>query len=681
MVVLAMLVVLLGLVWRLTVVLGGTMRAGLWAAAWMGTAGLLLDQCWQGKNDVALAMYVTASATLLLAGLRSGAGRWTGAAWFAGLAVGVKFTGGLAIAGLAAALAVFGRRRLSPGRTAETAAWGLAPLAGWLVGSWLFLGNPFHPFLTGVFPDLGWGPFYEKEMMAEARAISPVAALDARDWLAGAWRVFGSNDHGSAVLFGLLPLAVLAARGEGARMLGVACAVAWVLWIPSHRNARYLFPLIPFIVAMAGAGGNSPVPGRPFDSVAGRPRSGSSARYGAWLLAGWGGAWRRAIGGYAVISALAGLAWFVQPDRWPYLLGQEGRAEFLAKKFTTWDAMRRWVNANVPPDGRVLFAGEERRLWFNRRVISSGPVFEPVFWRMAGESRDSAEMRKKARQAGLTHLVDNYVSMEYRRLNWYPGPDWDVRRLAVYRDFARRYFRYVWSPEKIDYDNGGFWAAELSRTPLLPPGRLMFLPWTEGLFAPAQALAKKGRMGEAVWAAERAFELTGGVDESALLLAKFVSLTRNQERVRRLLEPGLRAGFRSDGNTSYYAYACLMTGRLDEAIRWYSRDIGIMPTDRSMAGLAGALMTRGNGLAGRDDWKAALADFQRASALEPGTAFCHWATGNALLHLGRPGEARREAAWARKLLVPGGEGGKAVAELERALLVRESAGWVPAAAR
>ena len=46
-------------------------------------------------------------------------------------------------------------------------------LAGWLVESWLYLGNPTHPFLAGIFPDLAWSPFYQRALSQVMKAISP----------------------------------------------------------------------------------------------------------------------------------------------------------------------------------------------------------------------------------------------------------------------------------------------------------------------------------------------------------------------------------------------------------------------------------------------------------------------------------------------------------------------------
>jgi hypothetical protein len=541
------------------------------------------------------------------------------------------------VAGLGAGLLLILKPRLPLKRWAGVAAIGLVPFAGWLGASWLFLGNPFHPFLSGIFPELGWGPFYSQWLNYQARAISPAEALMSRDWLLGMWRGIGNFDHGSVALFGLLPLALLGRKSREARLLLACAVVMYLAWLPSHRNARYLFPLIPLVAALASDAGGAP-----------------------GVFAGWSARWRNILGAYATAVSLLALAWVLAPSGYLYLLGQSTRADVLKRQFSSWEMMRQWVNKSVPPSGKLLLSGEERRLWFSCRTISNGPVFEPPFWKWTRESRTPAEVRKKVRQAGFTHMVHNFVSGQYRRLRWYPGPEWDDRQLKLYTGFATRYLVHVWRSPLVDNTNGGFHAVYFSPVPLSRPSPLFFLPSTEGVFWKSRQAIESGRYEDCKAESARALARLPGVREAEYMRGAMMYSMGDNAESQRILAPGIREGFITSHNIPYGARSLFALGRLDEAMVLFALEARMSPGASANEGLAACLLARAQVSIARRDYRRAWRDAEAGGNLLPWDARFRWAAANALMGLGRYPEASRFLAEGKRLAgvvdIPGASG-------------------------
>lgn len=627
----AVLFTILGLTWRLSHGLG---RGSLWAPLWVGTAGLIMGQCWEVKNDLMLGMYV---AGAVLCAVRR---RLTCSAWLMGLAIGIKFTAGLSVAGLVAGLYFSGA--LKPGwpRLARLGVAGLLPFLGWLVESGYFLGNPFHPFLSGIFPDLSWAPFYQDMLYQFAKIISPPGTLSAWDYLLGIWRGFGGFTNGSMGLIWILPLALLGRNSREARIPVICIMTAYLLWLPSYRNARYLFPLIPLVAALA-----------------------SDGRTASGYLSGWGSRrLRGVIGVYAMVVALVAGFSLVSPGVHLFMLGQKGREELLRDRYTTWEEAREWVNAAVPPGRRVLLSGEERRLWLERRVSSNGPIFEPTFWKLTRESFSPAEIRKRVKQAGWSYMMNNFVSGQYRRLRWFPGPDWSARQLTLYRDFVSRYFVHVWRSSRVDNDNGGFLAVMFAPSPLKRPSPVFFLPGAEGLFYSARvALEAPGGMEKAMADSARALALMPGVRDAEYLRgAILIGRPELAEEVSRLVEPGIREGFVTSNNIGVAARAAFYTGRMKDARKLFVAQAMIHQDFGGREGLAFVLLNHAQDRMARKDFLSAWHDAEAGGNLLPGDARFRFTAATVLAALGRHSEASRFLAEGRRLAgfgnIPGGSG-------------------------
>ena len=626
-----------------TVRLAGRVASGAatWSIVWLVTAGLVSEECWQGKNDLLLAADVTAAAWCATEAVAGKKRWWLGAAWCLGLAAGVKFTAGFYVAGLVLAALLTARR--PPLRGWPVLA-GLAalPVAGWLAMSWAFLGDPFHPFLSGIFPDLGWGPRFQKALSDVMVALSPSEARRWPDLVFAPWRAWGDPRLGSVGLMTLAPLGLLVVRGPAAAQLRWIVLAAYVLWLPSERNVRYLFPAVPLLAVFAGAAAAAAVsnPAR------------RAARWGT-----------RALLAAVVAMALLTAGLHLVPDGWRRVTGQMTRTAFLARQFTTWERVRSWVNANVPASGRILFTGEERRLWFKPRVRSYYTVHEPVFWAMTRDSFSPAQMRRRVRQLGFTYQLHNFVSCEYRALVRHPGPPWSERQIALYREFTREYVRPVLAPDRIDYANGGFWIFSFDRKPSARPLPVYYLPLTEGAFYRAYRLHSSGREDEALQEAKVQAARLKGVGEAQLILAKIHAAHGDHAEMYRILSPLVATGFVGDGSFKHLGGAALNEGHIREGLAAYIMAWRVDWRADLAVGIAYAFYRRARMRIGEEAYASALRDLEVAVRFVPDQPAVLGEYARALIRAGRPAEAAAPALRALRL-APEDEGIRAlVAEL------------------
>jgi len=574
----------------------------------------MANECWQAKDDLVLLLYTALAGWCAVEAVRGRRRWWLGAAWFLGHAAGVKFTAGFAAGGLvAAALAA---RARPPALALPLFA---AGISGWLAESWLFFGNPVHPFLSGVFPDTAWNPAYARAATRAMDAISPASIRTAADWLAGGWRAWGDPLMGSPALLALAPAGLLLLRGGAALFLRWWLLAAYALWVPTDRIARYLFPLVPALAAFAGA------------AAAAAP-----ARARAVLVV-------------AMLFALAGAGEFALPQGWRYLAGQVSREEYLAQRFTTWEDARRWLNGRTTPHDGLLLTGEDRRLWFRARVPATLFVAEPIPWRLSRDSRTPEEMRKRFRQRGLTWWLHNFVQAEFRSLSWAPGPEWDDRQLAVYAGFARRYLEPVRSPPRIDYDNGGFQVYRIARRPSPRDYPLWFLPTTEGTFHEAHRLFADLRFLEARMEADRQAARLPPAGEVQLLHAKVLSAAGDVAGVVRILEPLNRSGFIGDANFKLLAAAAAQQDRIELALDQYARQWQVARDDGLLPPVGWCLYKLGQVHAARGEAARAARDFEQAERCAPAAAAIPYELARALRDTGRIPAARRAIARALAL--------------------------------
>ena len=189
-------------------------------------------------NDVALA--ITAFALFYLLEVwreRESPNMLLPIGLLAGFCFAIKYTGFVAF--LYAATVVLSKRRIKPLLPISAAAAVLA--LPWLIKNWIYVGNPFSPFLNRYFPNPYIHLSFEQNYTAYFRTY------DLHSFLPIPWTVTVGGELGGQLgpLFLLTPLILLQLRGRPGRHAALAL-IFFLLPYPNNIGARFLLPAIPF---------------------------------------------------------------------------------------------------------------------------------------------------------------------------------------------------------------------------------------------------------------------------------------------------------------------------------------------------------------------------------------------------------------------------------------------------
>jgi hypothetical protein len=375
----------------------------LTAAVMVASAPVAWEVAGAGYVDVALALYVTLA-------FRAVARWWTGdgAAALAELALALGFA--LSVKLLAAAalfllavLVLFNARRAQPlqdGTASRRASVGLAALAAglvigspWYLRTWLLTGTPLFPFFTALWPGhaLGWDETrsvlfqaFNAQYGGDPKGPLDYVLLPVRLGLMGRREVPQEWESvlGPAFLAGAPLVALALWRRRLDAELGLAAAgAAWLFawWALSAQVLRYLLPALP-LAALAIAGAAAAL--------------GHSERTLARALL------ISTLGGQLVI-----LAWFVHDDPVRVVLGTETRQAYLSRRLDYYPYYR-LINETLPADAKVWLIDARRDTYHLERPYFGDYLFEDyTLHQWVAESRSAAELRARARGAGVTHML------------------------------------------------------------------------------------------------------------------------------------------------------------------------------------------------------------------------------------------------------------------------------------
>jgi len=248
---------------------------------------------------------------------------------FAGGAAGVKYPGAAAAFLLAVAGAVLLWRRLTLARALAFALPALAIALPWYVKNAILTGNPVYPFVFGgANPEATEAAFESFESYGHGQSALDLLLLPAR-MLADA-EAFDRGEFISPLFLLFAPLAFLyrPARRPAAVVwiLGIAFTLSWFF---GSQHSRFLVPLMPAFAVLAALG---------IVALTRRGRLGRIIAVGATVGA--------LVTGFGVSVVYA--AQFV-----PVVIGTQSEREFLTQKSSYYEGID-WLNANLPPDARVV---------------------------------------------------------------------------------------------------------------------------------------------------------------------------------------------------------------------------------------------------------------------------------------------------------------------------------------
>jgi len=401
----------------------------------LGTTGVEVGAAWFSLL-AAYALFLftareTAAAgpfdrTLLLAGI------------LAGLAGGTKYTSLFAVvAGLALLLL---RRPAEGGRglPAVKQALVFGAVAGlvfspWMVKNLVFHGNPLYPYFHGLFGGQAVEPFKWGVFNSDCFARDLRAAFGS---LAGFWQFLfhpwrltmagaGNADFIGPFILLCAPLPfVLRLEKAALRHLALFSAVMWALWALSTTMPRYLLPGLAVMSVLFAA-----------------LFTGARQRALRWLFLG-----------LLLFSGLYGARWLSMfaesQEGWQVVFGLQKRADYLRVQHSTYPtpyyAAMEYINAELPPDSRVLFVGESRGYYCGRKFSASSVYDDSLLVRAAAGSATPEELQARLKAAGITHVFLN-LGEALRVGETYRLFPWNERSMAVFSAWWDRHARQLWA--------------------------------------------------------------------------------------------------------------------------------------------------------------------------------------------------------------------------------------------
>lgn len=292
-----------------------------------------------------------------------------------GLGVSGKYTGLYLVAGVMTVLTI---------RMVRFPAWSLrvraalavglptvAVPAPWYLRNLIRFGNPVYPAFSA--PDRAAG--YALERLARDLPHFEFPAQTGELL----WRLWVQGDLGAGGRMGwVMPLALLgcvfSVRVRPLREPLAVVGVFFVLWASQAPGARYIYPILPWLVVLAGVA----------LSRSALPRAARIAILGTVLALASPGWW----------SAHRTTRAIHAPSSFAYLSGDLGRDDYLAERLPQYPAFR-WLNENTPSESRVLLIGETRIYHIHRRVEFSSAYDRNRFGQWVQSSSSTAELLQK----------------------------------------------------------------------------------------------------------------------------------------------------------------------------------------------------------------------------------------------------------------------------------------------
>ncbi|MFA5975696.1 MAG: glycosyltransferase family 39 protein [Elusimicrobiota bacterium] len=233
---------------------------------------------------------------------------------------------------------------------------------------------------------------------------------------------------GPLCLLALPALFWVRARTPAFQMLRRYAALTWLLWLLTTKVLRYSLPML----ALA------------------------SPLFAETLIMASRSAWIRTL---VLGSVLAGtlnnfsmLAKMIhQVGGWQVVGGWVPEAEYLGEMHPTYpppsyDALA-WMNTHLPAQAKVLFMGDCRSYYLERRAVPSSTPGGQAIVKIIRESRDGTEVARRLREEGVTHLFLNFG--EAVRTEGYQLFPWDPVSWPVLTDFWNHSVRLLWKKENF----------------------------------------------------------------------------------------------------------------------------------------------------------------------------------------------------------------------------------------
>ena len=305
----------------------------------------------------------------------------------AGFIAGSKYTGLWVIIAFAPILLMKGEWKQRLRMALMFTVLALVIAAPWYVRNVLVTGDPLYPALKGLLGDTD-------ALWAVQRLQRDVQTIGFT-WTAPAeliWKMIyapgklgAGAETGILVPLGAVALLIGAMRYQDLRPWAFALALYLPIWMSVTGVMRYLYPVFPLCAL-----GVASMTGRLIEL---RPRTRLALTLVLFLSLA--PVWQSV----QVLNAI-----YVGPDVAALLSGSLSREDYLARRLAYYPAAQ-WLNAHSDADARILYLGETRLLYLDRKVTLSSGYDAGHFDRLLAPTAPPLLMA--LRQMGITHILIN----------------------------------------------------------------------------------------------------------------------------------------------------------------------------------------------------------------------------------------------------------------------------------
>ncbi|MDQ3041619.1 MAG: hypothetical protein M3R11_04475, partial [Acidobacteriota bacterium] len=278
----------------------------------------------------------------------------------------------------------------------------------WYLRTWTKTGSPIFPFYMNLWKGAATGWDAERSALFQtmnsnyggaAKSVFDylLAPIKISLWAQPETAEYYDGVLGVSFLLGLI-LIVWAWR-QFAFPIDLKIAVGtsgiiFLFWLFSSEQLRYLLPIVPSLAVVTAMAANL--------------ISSNNAAFRKTIYVGFLAT--------SLIGILTSLAWFAEKNPMRVVFGGESRDEYLSRRLDYYDYYK-IINNDLPADARIWLINMRRDSYHLDRAYFADYLFEDwTLKKLVEESRDSNDLRKKARALGITHILTRHdFLLDYRR--------------------------------------------------------------------------------------------------------------------------------------------------------------------------------------------------------------------------------------------------------------------------
>ena len=298
------------------------------------------------------------------------------------------------------------------------------PVIPWLVKNLIFRGNPFFPFMTGIF---GLSPEYDPVLIRHFKNATNLLAGHSFHAFKTVWNIFFATHTGYNILAspfmialaGFVPFCFKKPCDKRQKQIMFFALLSFVLMLPSSGIFRFYLPVYAVMAIFY-----------------------AYCLYDAqekhWLI-------RLPIVLTLAFCLVPSVFMFKYHAFYEVPAGNMTRTHYLRSRFGYTDAVL-WANANIPEKSKILISDLIGRSFYCERPYFVSSLFDKYWHETALSGNENPEeILDIMRKQGFTHILHNSDKLDFSpSLTEYRHKRRNERSIIGIRQFAKKYLRPIY---------------------------------------------------------------------------------------------------------------------------------------------------------------------------------------------------------------------------------------------